>query len=329
MIKTQTKNNFKKMKFIFLASLGFTLLSLVFVKTIHALTLTVIPPQIEIEVTPGETVVKTLKIRNDSTETQVLKAIAKDFIVTDNSGTPVIIEKDVEHNRWAASAWIQVSPSQIKLEPGQLRGIQLIINTPKNATPGGHYAAVLYSPDQSNIVNQAGSAIDPRTGTLVYIKVPGDIKQDAKVTKFKVPSFQEYGPVNILSTITNLSDIHITPIGKISIKSWLGKKIADLNLDQTNIFPYTSRDFENILNKKWLFGRYQAQLNAGYGTTGQALVATAYFWVIPWKLITALLIIVVLAITITKLLKNKKSKKDDQPLGQPSQELKKKYQDKK
>ena len=322
------KNSLKNLKFLFWICLVFSILSFGFVKAVHALTVTVIPPQKEVEVIPGETTVETLKIRNDSTETQILKITVKDFVVTNDSGTPIIIEEDSEDNRWAASNWIQVSPTQVKLEPGELKGVQLIVNTPKNATPGGHYAAVLYSPDLTNTVNQTGSVIDPRTGTLVYIKVPGDIKEDAKVTKFKVPSFQEYGPVNILSTITNLSDIHITPIGKVSIKGWLGRKIADLALDQTNIFPYTSRDFENILNKKWLFGRYQAQLNAGYGTTGQALVATAYFWVIPWKLIIAVLIVIVLIFTIIKLLKNKKNKQDNTPLGQPSEELKKKYQDK-
>jgi len=328
MTKTQNKNSLKNLKFIFWICLVFSALSLGFVKVAHALTLTVIPPQVEIEVMPGKTATADLKVRNDSQETQVLNAKVLDFIVNNDEGTPIVLEDFQPDNRWSASSWIQVSPTQIRLEPDEIKAVRLIVLAPQTALAGGHYATVLYSPDKStSLQNGSGSSVDPRAGTLVSIVIPGDIKQDAKVTKFSLPSFLEYGPVNILTTITNLSDIHIKPLGDISIKNWFGKKIANLPLKDTNIFPYTSRDFENVFNKKWLLGRYQAQLNATYGTTGQALIATAYVWVIPWKLMLALLIVVVLIITITKLLKDKKKKKESLD-SSPSEELKSKYQDK-
>ncbi len=318
----------KNLKFIFWICLVFSISSLGFVKAVKALTMTVIPPQVEIEVAPGKSATADLKVRNDSQETQVLNAKVLDFIVNNDEGTPVILEDYQPDNRWSASSWIQISPTQIKLEPGETKAVRLIVLAPSTALPGGHYATVLYSPDKStSLQNGSGSSVDPRAGTLISITVPGDIKEDARVTKFSLPSFLEYGPVNILTSITNLSDIHIKPLGNISIKNWLGKKIASLPLKNTNIFPYTSRDFENVFNKKWLFGRYQAQLNASYGTTGQALIATAYLWVIPWKLLLALLIVTVLIITITKLLKDKKKKKESLD-SSPSEELKTKYQDK-
>ena len=314
-------------KTISLATLIF-LVGLISVKVARALTMTVIPPQVEIEVTPGKSATADLKVRNDSQETQVLNAKVLDFIVNNDQGTPIVLEDYQPDNRWSASSWIQISPTQIKLEPGEIKAVRLIVLAPQTALPGGHYATVLYSPDQSgNLQNGSGSSVDPRAGTLVSITIPGDIKQDARVSKFNLPSFLEYGPVNILTTITNLSNIHIKPLGDISVKNWFGKKIANLPLKDTNIFPYTNRDFENVLNKKWLFGRYQAQLNATYGTTGQALIATAYLWVIPWKLLLALLIVITLVITIIKLLKDKKKKKDKLD-NTPSQELKTKYQDK-
>lgn len=305
---------------------GLIVLNLIVIKKVEALSITIIPPQLEIEVEPGQVVTKTLKVKNESAEIQYLRASTYDFLVQDDSGTPIIIEEKYDDNRWASSNWIQLSPTQIKLNPGDLTGIQMTIIVPDNASPGGKYAAVLYSPDKSQIVDQTGSLIDPRAGTLVYLKVKGDIKQDAKVTKFQLPSFLENGPINVLTTITNLSDIHITPVGKISVKNMFGQVVENLPLKTTNIFPYTSRDFENTLAKKWLFGRYQTQLTGTYGTTGQALLATAYIWVIPWKLILVLLAIIVILITILKLKKSDKA----QPLTpSPSEDLKKKYSDKK
>lgn len=331
-MKTKIKKNLKNFIFGFCVCLGFSVLSLAcrqaglgFVKAAKALTVTVIPPRLEVEVKPGQVVTKTLKVKNETKEDLYLTASAKDFIVNDDAGTPIIIEEELD-NRWAASSWIQLSPTQIKLKPGELVGIQMTILAPDNASPGSRYAAILYSPDTSQTIDQTASLVDPRTGTLVYLTIPGVVKQDAKVTKFQVPKFLEYGPINILTTITNLSDIHITPTGQISVKNMFGKTINNLALKTTNIFPYTSRDFENTFAKKWLFGRYQTQLTATYGTTGQVLLATAYLWVIPWKLIIAVLAIIVLLFTITKLTKKNKPRKLDTT---PSVELKNKYSDKK
>lgn len=308
------------------ACLVFGIWSLVIaVKAVKALTVTVIPPRLEVEVKPGQVITKTLKVKNETKEDLYLKVAAYDFIVNDDAGTPIIIEEELD-NRWAASSWIQLSPTQIRLKPGELAGVQMTILAPDNASPGSRYAAILYSPDATQTIDETGSLVDPRTGTLVYLTIPGDIKQDAKVTKFQVPKFLEYGPINILTTITNLSDIHITPIGQISIKNMFGKTVENLALKATNIFPYTSRDFENTFAKKWLFGRYQTQLTATYGTTGQVLLATAYLWIIPWKLIIALLVIIIIIFTITKLTKKNKPQKLDTT---PSEELKKKYSDKK
>ena len=62
---------------------------------------------------------------------------------------------------------------------------------------------------------------------------------------------------------------------------------------------------QNTLGLKWLFGRYQANLNAGYGDTGQALLATAFFWVIPWRLILALLLALLIVVLITLILRQR------------------------
>lgn len=211
LIPLQQPSNMKKTaQKIIIVTTFITLSIFLSAKVAHALTLTIIPPQVEVEVAPGDTVVKDLKVRNDSQQTQVLNAKVFDFIVNNDQGTPLVLEDYQPDNRWSASSWIQVSPAQIKLEPGETKAVQVIILAPQTALPGGHYATVLYSPDKSQTIQSgSGSSIDPRAGTLISVTIPGDIKEDAKVTKFKLPSFQEYGPVNVLTTITNLSDTHI------------------------------------------------------------------------------------------------------------------------
>ncbi|MDD4107023.1 MAG: hypothetical protein PHX84_03750, partial [Candidatus Shapirobacteria bacterium] len=156
--------------------------------------------------------------------------------------------------------------------------------------------------------------------------------QKASVQSFTAPKFSEFGPIDFKTTIKNLSDVHILPKGAITVKNWFGREVDKLQLTETNIFPYTTRDFANTLNKKWLFGRYRASLGAYYGTAGGLIEATLFFWVIPWRLIILVIAAITIIVTLIFVTKNKpkKSKSTDSEVAQLEkelEELKKKYKD--
>lgn len=306
------------------------------VRAQNALGLTAIPPRLELTVKPGQTITQQIKVRNDSTVDRVITSTVKDFIVTDDKGTPVQIEGvDDSSNRWASSSWVQISPSSFTLKPKETKVLMVTVIAPDSPTAGGHYAMILHSPKNEVTLNETGSAIETYVGTLVYITVPGKITENAQVKEFSAPSFLEFGPVDFKTIIANYSDIHIAPKGNINIKNWLGGKTASLALENTNIFPNTTREFFNTLNRRFLFGRYTANLEAGYGNTGQALAATLIFWVIPWKLIILVLAAVIIGGVLVTLLRKKSSIapiNEDQKVEELEQELenlKKKYQDRK
>ena len=298
--------------------------------------LSAIPPRLEVTVNPDATNTQVIKVRNESQDTKTITVSVRDFVVTDNKGTPNFIDDFSEdlNNRWAASSWIQVSPSLLTLKPGETKSLTLTVLPPANALPGGHYAAVVYSPKSNSLYSSAtGASIQTNVGSLIYVTVPGDINQKATIQSFTVPGFSEFGPIDFKATIKNSSDIHIQPVGAITIKNWFGGKTAQLNLDSTNIFPYTSRDFQNTLNKKWLFGRYKATLQTVYGTAGDLITANIFFWIIPWRLL--ILIVAAIAIIVTLIIILKKNSKSNSKvsnnevaeLEKELEELKKKYKD--
>ena len=297
--------------------------------------LTAIPPRLEITVEPGRTVTQEIKVRNESKNPKIIDITVRDFVVADDGGTPIQIDTTPDENRWAASSWIQLSTRQVTLKPLETRSLMMTVIAPANATPGGHYAMILHTPGEQVSLTDTGAAVIANVGTLVYITVPGDIRQDARVDSFSAPDFSEFGPINFKSIITNLSDIHIKPQGFIKVTNWLGGNTVNLPLEDTNIFPYTSREFINKLDKKFLFGRYKAQLSAGYGTAGGALLATIYFWVIPWRLIILILIFIVLFAALIHLIRktqtsaNPEAQRQIGQLEKEIEDLKKKYSDKK
>lgn len=252
--------------------------------------MTVIPPRLEISAKPGETIRKIVQFRNESDNTAYLAVSVKDFIVNNNTGQPDFVDARVS-GRWAASSWIKTNTS-LTVPPKVIGNLNITINVPADALPGGHYAGILYqNKGTASAIGKgvgAGSAITQVVGTLVYINVAGPITENAVVKKFEVPGFSEYGPIPLNTEISNLSDIHIKPAGQITIRNLFGQVATQLKLDERNIFPGASLLYTNTWPEKLLIGRFRADLELAYGS-GRALKATAYFWVFPWK--TALIII--------------------------------------
>ena len=296
-----------------------------------SLGLSAIPPRLEFKnAKPGSVITKEIKVRNVSNTERLITVSVKDIIVKDDSGTPLVLEGiTAAENRWAASSWLQVSQTQLRLKPGETKALLLTAIIPDEALPGGHYAAVFHTGQDLTALEQTGSSVQTNVGTIIYITVPGVIKESANITDFSAPYFSEYGPIPFKTVVANFSDIHITPLGHIAITDMFGRRLTEVALPETNIFPNVSRTIDSVLPNKWLLGRYKAQLRAGYGSGGNALMATLYFVVIPWRLIVLLLAIVAILLTLGYLLRNppKTSSPRAERLEKELDTLKKKYQD--
>ncbi len=254
--------------------------------------ITVSPPRVELKVRPGQVYQKVIKIHNGGDSEMALKVKIQDFIVNDNRGTPLPV-KAGRAKRWAASNWLQVSPMKFLLHPGETKTLDVAAVIPQNASPGGHYAVIFFQPVGNNGTNKTAAAVMPTVGSLFYLTVAGKINEQAFVVRMEAPRWQEYGPVKIVSEIENLSDIHIRPRGVIRVYNWWGQLSDKLSLTPKNIFPGSSRRFENRWPHHWGFGRYRATLTAVYGQHGGVLSATIFFWIIPWHLLLAVALLLI------------------------------------
>lgn len=191
---------------------------------------------------------------------------------------------------------------------------------PLNARPGGHYAGALYQPVTTlSTGKDTGPAVEAQLGTLFSLDVAGPIHEQADVTKFMTEhGFYEYGPVSILTQITNRGDLHIKPLANITITDILGRRIAQIPLDEHNIFPLAARDFVNVFGQKWMFGPFTAKLVGTYGREGNLpLTATVTFWVIPWKVVVVIILLIVAA--IMGYFYWRKKKQNSHPTEKPSE----------
>lgn len=291
-------------------SLAGVLLIILFAKSVGAQevrTFTITPPSVEVSLDPGGHAEGVMKVINDSSETLNFTTTIRDYVVEDSNGTPILLPDNTLSKKYSAAAWIAASPSFFTVEPGQKQIVNYYIQVPTNGGPGGHYSAVVFKPTNALKVSGTGASVATDIGSLFYIGINGDIKENAKVLKMSGKTFSEYGPENILTTIINLGDLHIKPIGNITLTNFLGAKVSSVKFPDRNIFPGATRDFKTNVGGKIMVGPYKATFLATYGKNNNLpLMATFSFWVFPWR-IAILIALIILAIALGLLYKRRKA----------------------
>ncbi len=273
--------------------------------------LQVSPARQNIEVNPGETVSIDFKFYNlgDKTISGIMRA--NDFIVSDNAGTPQILDSaDQVLPRFSGAAWVTLPFDRISIAAADQAPVRVTINVPSDARPGGRYVAVYFEPASGQVElgsgkEEAGASIAQRIAGLIYIRVKGPVSEKAYISRLFGASFLEYGPIKIDTEILNRGDYHIRPRGSISLRNFFKSTTDQKPLDEVNIFPDTSRAYNFELGEKWMVGRYTVNIAASYGDGGQIIQRSIDVWVFPWKVALAVfLALIILIIVIRYIFKN-------------------------
>jgi len=274
-----------------------------------SLPLVVMPARNQIEVAPGEKTAVSISFYNQSDDPVSGFFKTADFIVEDGNGTPRFIENAQDAPvKYSASRWLALPYDRATLPAHDKVTIQAEILVPSDALAGGRYAAVFFQqgntlPQQSK-TEVKGSGTNLRIASLIYIKVKGPITEKALISSFFVPSFFEYGPIKVTTSILNRGDYHVTPRVSLTLANTFGGLVDQKLFKTQNIFPETSRNYEIELGTKWMAGRYKINLAGTYGETGQALTAVGYVWVFPWRIALAVILTIVIMILIASKLYN-------------------------
>lgn len=283
---------------------------------------TLVNPSITHDLKPGEKTQGTTELINESNTPLTFKITIQDYIVNDTKGTPVMLSPNTFSQKYSAASWISAFPTSFTINPKQTQIVTYKINVPANARPGGHYGAIIYSPQITQTKSSTGGTINTQMGSLFYLNIFGDIKQQAQIIKFAADKFYEYGPITILSQIKNLGDLHINPKGSIRVTGLFSNQ--EQSLPSYNIFPESQRDFENTFGQTFMLGRYKAQLSATYGKDNNLpLSATFYFWVFPWRiaLVTGLSLIALILLILYIKKRRKEALSQSKEVKIDSQEL--------
>lgn len=258
---------------------------------------------------PGERRQIELRVRNVSSKTVDIITSAQDFIVGEDGITPIPVRaEEGVSSRWSLADWLTIVPNVQSVAPNETAGLNVLIEVPQDALPGGRYAMVVHEPMQEGSAalivdgmldeSTSQSRVSQKVGTLLYVIVDGPINESAFIRDLTFPSFSEFGPIPFSLSIDNQSDIHITPQISVEIKNMFGTVVETITLDSRNVFPLMSRDFEGQWDQIWGWGLYRATATMSYGDSGQIAITHSDFWFLPITLLIGIGTAVLAAVAI-------------------------------
>jgi len=265
--------------------------------------LEIAPPVIYLNADPGQTVKTQIFIRDISSGNLIVNGTVNDFVAGGEDGTPKILldADEKENNAYSLVDWVAPLPSLL-LIPREIKSMTATINVPKDASPGGHYGVIRFTSTPPSL-DGSGVSLSASIGVLVLVTVSGDIKEGLSIQELSVNrngkkgTFFESGPIGFEEKLKNTGNVHVQPTGQVSITDMFGRKVAavNVNLPPANILPQSTRSFKQPLDKsvigdKRLFGRYKATLKVTYGADKKAITKTVVFWVIPYRLVAAVIV---------------------------------------
>jgi hypothetical protein len=294
--------------------------------------ITISPPSIEFTVQPGSQAEFIVKLYNEGTEKQTLFMNATTFTAGAEEGVPAY---DFSSPKEDIATWVKLDAKPIVLEPQGRQEITVAINVPADAAPGGHYGVVAFAsnPPVADGAEKPQVAIAQGIGTLLFVRVEGEVVESARVTSFLTQTKYDHLPVTFTTIYQNTGNIHLKPTGTITITGITKKVAATLQVNQApakaSTLPNSSRTYTaswgsegtvkttatNAWSEFWqaysnertnyAFGKYTATLALTAGTSGAVVTnATTTFWVFPWHIFLvwgiALILLILLLIILVK-----------------------------
>lgn len=256
-----------------------------------------------LDMQPGTSQMVTVSIKRLVEESNILFPVVKGFSSRDESGSPALTNEDA-----AVLNWIKPVTEEIVFEGNQVDyDLDVVIDVPLDADPGGHYAALFVSTEPATEFETSSVGIGSKLGVLFLINVAGDVIENAELLEFGVDKDLSAGnrlPVTLFARVQNEGTVHYRPSGRIEIKNMFGGDATTLVFNESggNVLPGSIRRFDTEWSKdseatgtgffgevqnEWqhfAIGRYTAELTMDWTDTGALLKAQTAFWVIPWRL---------------------------------------------
>lgn len=280
--------------------------------------LIVSPLPLALEAKPGERVSTDVKVMNGGTVSERVAISVMKFGAEGEDGSPKLLDPEPSDD---FLSWISFSEKTFTAEPQQWKTIKVTIDTPKTAA-FGYYYALVFARDNQKIEAQKANLLGAVAGLLLFdVNAPG-AKRTADVLSFQSDKkVYEFLPANFTVRVKNTGNTHIAPRGNVFVKRGNDQlALLEVNKARGYILPGSVRaysatwadgspvfqvaegtkerslNWSNVSIGNFRMGKYTAEVVMAYndGTRDIPVTGQVSFWVIPWRILAVLGVILLL-----------------------------------
>lgn len=253
------------------------------------------PPTQELTVDPGETRNITATIRNRSNSSLPIKVRIEDFTASGEEGQIAITQA----GDYSVTTWTALSPTSFTLSPNAEREVTATITVPKDAA-GGRYGSFVFGVKPETPTGGA-AALSQQIASLFLLRISGPVSENVLLDSFDAPMYSEFGPIPLSLRFTNSGNVHSKVYGVITVYDVLGRKIDDVVVQGTNVFPNARRLITVHLPQRLLLGPMHGVAVIYYGATSQdTLTAEETFFVFPTRIAVVVFVAFILLFLLRK-----------------------------
>jgi hypothetical protein len=298
---------------------GVAVLAWTFIFSGSASALTISPPVRELMGDPGGTVSGIVKLYNETDrDITVYPSTAIFKAKPSENGEPDFPDLEKNNNESDLASWIKIPQGPMTIRSLDWQTIVFEINVPKDAEPGGHYAAIFFSPQNPADTSSDAVSVNYKTGSLLLLSISGNVKEGGALKEFASDkTFYDHIPASFAVRVENTGNMHFKPEGTVAVTNVFGSNVADLKIVKAeaggNVLPKSTRKYEVVWGEtdaqklpKGFWGKVRYEFNNFYLGRYTALAsvkipgsdsgnAKVSIWIIPWQLvIVAVILLLVL-----------------------------------
>lgn len=274
------------------------------------------PAIIEKNIAPGEKYESSVTVTNPESAEKTFFLSVKDIEDIDESGQPKFSDPKAERTELDASSWFILGKTMLSVPPDSSASVSFTVSVPKNATPGWHAAALFVTSIPPETDEGNASFVGYEVGSLVNLRISGDVKDEIKIREFTTDSFIYFSPkIKFISRLEGVGNTLVRPKGIMNIKDMWGGEIATLELNKGGaaVLPGKIRNLEaEWAGTEYFFGKYQAVASFVYESGGSNRTISTYtnFYIVPFKMtVYTVLAVLFLVFIISALIKHQVKKK--------------------
>ncbi len=246
----------------------------------------------------GNVLVDAVEIFNLADAPTLFDVYVVDMVpLADGSLSPAARASSVE----GAGAWFDVSVDTVEVPPRSTAEVDFTVAVPDGTPPGDYTAAVIVEPHEAS----TGGTISIRTrlGFPAQITVLAEI--NLGVTLGSVSTRTTDDGIEIAMPISNTGDVTFSSAGIAELEGWSGDGITlQMSPEGAFIAPGEQMQMTALWEDPPLIGRYGVTVTVdavvGDRQPVQFVSSTTTFWLVPWSVITILVVAAAIAAWVVR-----------------------------